>query len=319
MRVVLALAIVLVSTTPARAQSIDLPVRFDVERITVRAEAGLEGVAADIARTAPGVLEGIYQDLPDRKRPPHVEIRLVFRSSDLGRAAPPGRSAPAWAAGVAYGSAGVVVVATRSGPNPIDVRSTVAHELAHMALDAALGDHAPRWLHEGFAYLHSSDWSFDRMRTLTGMAWTGDVIDLGELDGQFGAREQEASRAYAQSYDFVVYLARRGRSTTSDDDGDRWPFRAFLAGLADGASLDEAAQAAYGASARELFSEWYEDLRQRYLLLPVGMVSMGVWVLAALLLIVGYIRRRRQNRRRMAVWQAEDDAAEAARVRIDED
>ena len=63
-----------------------------------------------------------------------------------------------------------------------------------------MGDkHIPRWLNEGFAYLHSSDFSFERSRTLTGMAWTGDVIPLAEIDGRFPARELAAHRAYAQS------------------------------------------------------------------------------------------------------------------------
>jgi len=181
-----------------------------------------------------------------------------------------------------------------------------------MALDAALGDRAPRWLHEGFAYLHSSDWSFARLRTLTGMAWSGNVIPIHELDYRFPAREHEASRAYAESYDFVVFLAQRGRYPDHRDDGDRWTFRAFLAAIADGLDAYGAAREAYNASLDELFQEWYQTLRQRYLLLPVGMVALGVWVFAAILLVLGFLRRRRQNRRKLALWEAEEAAIDAA-------
>jgi hypothetical protein len=318
-RIAVALALLAITGTNAAGQRLSLPVVVPGDGVTVRAESGLDGVARRVAADAPDVIDSIYADLPDQKRPDHIEIRLVIRSRDIARAAPPGHGAPPWAAGVAYGDAGVVVVATRREAHSIDVDSTVAHELAHMALDAAVGDRAPRWLHEGFAYLHSSDWSFDRLRTLTGMAWSGDVIPLGELDRRFPAREHEAARAYAQSYDFVVYLARRGRSASTDDDGDPWAFRAFLAGLAEGDPIDQAARRAFRADMQELFSEWYENLRQRYLLVPAGMFTLAVWVLGAILLVVGYIRRRRQNRQRLALWEQEEAArAEPATSGLDD-
>ena len=61
----------------------------------------------------------------------------------------------------------VLVVAARRGPQTINVENVVDHELAHLALGAALGERAPRWLHEGFAYQHSAEWSLERTRTLT--------------------------------------------------------------------------------------------------------------------------------------------------------
>jgi hypothetical protein len=296
----------------ARAQGIPLPVRVEAQGLTVRGEAGLEKVAERVARKAPRALAGILKDLPQLRRPPRVEVRLVKRAQDIKLAAPAGYSAPEWAAGVAYSRVGVVVVATRRGADSINVERVVVHELAHMALGAALGDRAPRWLHEGFAYLHSSDWSFARFRTLTGMAWSGNVIPIADLDHSFPAREHEASRAYAQSYDFVVFLARRGRYPDKHDDGDRWTFRAFLAEIAAGKNAHAAAKEVYNATLDELFEEWYQSLRQRYLLLPVGLLTLAIWVIAAILLVLAYLRRRRQGRRKLAMWDEEEEAAAAA-------
>jgi hypothetical protein len=209
-----------------------------------------------------------------------------------------------------------VVVATKREASPIDVHNVVIHELAHLALGAALGGRAPRWLDEGFAYLHSSDWSFARVRTLTGMVWTGDVIPLDEIERRFPAAESEVHRAYAQSYDFVAFLAKRGRYPDTADDGDRWPFQRFLILIGEGHDVYDASLEAFGAPLHDLFDEWRQDLRSRYMLLPIGMFALGVWVLAALLLIAAYIRKRRQNRTRLDEWERQEAEAHAGRTLV---
>ncbi len=304
-----ALLLVLAWASAARAQHLPLPVQVDGERVRVRAEAGLERWAERAAGRAPAALRAIYADLPDLPQPGLVEIRIVNDARDLARAAPPGRGAPPWADGVAYGDQAVVSVALWRGGQGIDFDRVLTHELAHLALDAALDDRAPRWLHEGFAYLHSSDWSWGRTNTLVGLAWSGDVIPLAELDRHFHGREDETGRAYAQSYDLVAFLTQRGRSAESGDDGDRWAFREFLQRLAIGESMDRAARASYHATLDQLYAEWYESLRQRYMILPIGLFSLGLWVLAAVLLVLAWLRRRRQNRQRLRDW-ARREAAE---------
>ena len=293
----------------AAAQAIDLPVRVAAGQVTVRAQAGLARVAARVARDAPGRLRALEDDLAGLPRPAAVEIRLVVNAEDLGRAAPPGRGAPPWAAGVAYPDAGVVVVAARHGADLIDVDRVVAHELAHMALGAALRGRAPHWLDEGFAYLHSADFSLARAQTLTGLAWSGNVIPLYELDASFPAGEDQAAVAYAESYDLVVFLARRGRWSNHDDDGDRAPFRKFLAEMAAHGDPYRAALAAYGVPLDQLFSEWYQDLRDRYLLYPVGLGGLLLWIAMAVLLVIGWLRRRVQRGRTLARWEVEEARA----------
>jgi hypothetical protein len=303
----LAAAIVLAARPgTAPAQSLPLPIAIQEGGVMVRAEAGMDRAARRVAGRARAALAAIGEDLPGLALPRRVEIRLIKRAEDLALAAPPGRGAPPWAIGVAYPEDGVVVAAFRRGPMPADLDAVVTHELAHLALDAALGPRAPRWLHEGFAYLHSSDFSLDRTRTLTGMAWTGHVIPLVDLDASFPASEDAAARAYAESYDFVSFLARRGRYTAPDDDGNRWPFRQFLVDAARGASLQQAARRNFSASISELFDEWRESLRQRYLMLPAGMLGVLIWIAAALLLILAFFRKRRQGRATLARWAEED-------------
>ena len=291
-------------------------------RVEVRYEPGLESAARRIADQADDALARIADDLPELPQPKHVVVQVVRDTSELPEVAPEGRGAPPWAIGIAYPDLGVVTVALRRGSQVVDPTSTLRHELAHVALDAALGHHAPHWLHEGFAYQHSGEWSWDRTETLAGMAWFGGIVPLDELDKSFPAEEAPANRAYAESYDFVGYLSRRGRWEDKDDDGDRWPFRRFLQAVGQGADLDTAAIRAFGKPIHALFDEWRESLHERYLFAPIGLLGLLVWILCALLLTIAFWRRRRSNRRRMAEWarqeRAEDEAALAA-LRLEED
>jgi hypothetical protein len=314
-RIVLVLLMLLAVVSPAFAKPrLELAAREG--RVTVFAEAGLEGTAADLAERAEAAMVRISDDLAGLPTPPAIEVRLVRDSRDLASVAPAGRGAPSWAVGVAYPDLGIISIAMRRDANFIEPISTLKHELAHLALGAALGERAPHWLHEGFAYQHSSEWSKERIETLAGMAWLDNTIPLEELDKAFPREELVAHRAYAESYDFVGFLSRRGRWDDESDDGDRFPFRRFLREIGKGATPDAAAVSAFGRPLKALFAEWKEDLASRYKLVPLGLLAFALWILCALLLVVAWIRRRRQNRKRVAQWDLEDVARrerEAAR------
>lgn len=298
---------------------LDLPVVVPGQGVVVRAEAGLDALARQAAERAPAQLALVAMDLPGLPLPDAIELRLVKRTEDLSRAAPPMRGAPEWARGVAYPELGIAVVATRRGHETIDALNVVDHELTHLALGTALGGRAPRWLDEGFAFLHAAEESPARMQILVGLAWTGNTASLSELDQMFRGSAASVDRAYAQSYDLVAFLARRGRYPDRHDDGDRWPFQRFLAEIAAGATPDAAARTAYGASLGQLVGEWHEDLRQRYLLVPASLFMLGLWALSAILLVLGAARRRTVNRSILERWEREEAARRAAGVPADDE
>lgn len=285
-------------------------------RIEMRYEAGLEDTARALRDSAEAQLARISADLVDLPVPERVRVQLVRDAASLPSVAPEGRGAPPWAIGVAYPDKGIVSVATRRGAQLSDPAGTLRHELAHIALGTALGPRAPHWLHEGFAYQHSAEWSWERAETLAGMAWFGGIIPLDQLDHSFPREEMPAHRAYAESYDFVGYLSRRGRWEDRDDDGDRWPFRRFLTMLGQGSDIDAAAQRAFGKPIGQLFDEWHEDLSKRYLLAPVGLFGLALWVLCAVLLAIAFWRKRRINRRRLGEWERQERREDEALARL---
>jgi hypothetical protein len=309
---ILALAILLVTALPARATTLRvLPGSGD--RIVVSYEDGLEGAAERLRDAAEDSLTRIGADLPDLPKPRLIHIQLVRDASSIADVAPGGRGAPPYAVGVTYPDLGVVTVAMRRGAQIVDPIETLDHELGHVALGAALGERAPHWLHEGFAYQHSAEWTIDRAETLAGMVWMGGIIPIEQLDHSFPAEESPAARAYAESYDFVNFLSRRGRWEDPADDGDRWPFRRFLAEIGHGADLDTAAKHQFGKTIHELFEEWRDDVRSRYLTAPMGLLGLALWVLCSILLVIAFVRRRRSNRRRIAQWDLEERLADQRR------
>jgi hypothetical protein len=314
-RLLLAVLVLLGLAIPAAAKP-HLELAAQEGRVTVYAEPGMTGVAEDLAMQAEDALDRIAADLYGLRTPPKITVNLVRDAKDLAAVAPPGRGAPAWAIGVAYPDLGIISVAMRRGANYSEPIATLRHELAHLALGAALGNRAPHWLHEGFAYQHSAEWSRERIETLAGMAWLDNIIPLDQLDGSFPGEELPAHRAYAESYDFVGFLSRRGRWDDSSDDGDRFPFRRFLREIAGGASPDAAAVHAFGRPLHTLFIEWKEDLQGRFKFMPLGLFGFALWIFCALLLVLAWARRRRMNKKRVAQWDFEDAARRQVQSQI---
>ena len=129
------------------------------------------------------------------------------------------------------------------GPRQVDadwVTELVAHELAHLVFDEATRNpyaYPPRWLNEGLA-VHLSRGLDDGDRDqVAGAARSGAIIPLEGLEGQFPTRPGRFSLAYAESVSAVDHFVER--------HGDAG-VRELLAALADGASVDEAFQAATG-------------------------------------------------------------------------
>jgi hypothetical protein len=238
-----------------------------------------------------------------------VIVRVARTPEQMSELAPEGAPPPAYAAGVAYPSLHVVLLALQAPQtwDAPDLLELLRHELTHVALtDAVGGHHVPRWFDEGLAIHESGEVPWVRTKTLWDATLGKHLLPLSYLDRGFPADGYEVNEAYAESADFVRFLMR---------DTDRARFGALLQRIRAGVPFDRTLEDSYGEDVRKLEFEWREELGRRFGVLPIVTGGGLLWVLIAGLAGAAWLKKRRRARAKLAEWareEAEMDAAIAA-------
>ncbi|HVY60732.1 MAG TPA: hypothetical protein VHF22_03725 [Planctomycetota bacterium] len=258
----------------------------------VRVEYAERDAAA--ARRTGETIRGIEGDVGARLGvavPEPVDVVLAESDPAFDRefAARGGRgAAPAWALAVAIPDAASIVVRTTrlEAFTDNDLRLTLAHELAHLAL-GTISPSLPRWLDEGLA-----EWASGRRlasaerTTLERLARSGTLATLEELEAGFPLHADEAHVAYVESLAFVEALA----AGAGPDSIPR-----FLRALAGGTPFARAFERAFDAPLRGVEIAWRADLASRYSIARDLYERGSLYTLLALLLVVAFARYRRKR------------------------
>jgi hypothetical protein len=238
------------------------------------------------------------------------ELRVAAAPSEMARLAPM-EQIPSNAAAVAFSQASLVVMSAASPVSsaPPDIEVLLRHELAHLALDEALGGQpAPRWLHEGFAVHFSGEDAAARAAILTVASLECELAPLDDLDALFPAEEAPRGVAYAEAPALARFLAAPPNHERFVDMLAR-----LRSGEACGAApscsgaFEAAASAAYGEGLGDLDLRFRKDVARRYSFVPVFTAATLLWVLVAAAVLL----RRAWARR--ALLAAARLAAEASR------
>jgi|CZKU01.1.fsa_nt_gi hypothetical protein len=242
----------------------------------------------------------------------HVLVRVARRPDQMAELAPQNAPPPAYAAGVAYPSLSLVLLALQAPEtwDAPDLTELLKHELTHLALSTAVaGHHVPRWFDEGLAIHESGELPWLRTKTLWDATLGKHLLPLSYLDVRFPSDGYEVNEAYAESADFVRFLMR---------DADRARFGSLLERVRAGVPFDRTLADAYGSDVRKLEYEWREELSHRFGILPMVTGGGLLWVLIAGLAGTAWMKKRRVAKAKLAEWareEAEMDAEiEAART-----
>jgi len=274
------------------------PVSWEYPR---QASGVAETLQASYASEWPRVVAELGGEISDE-----LIIRIGRNHGEMSALAPVNALPPAYASGVAYPHRGLILLtltAPETNERP-DVEAVLTHELSHIALHRAVdGNRIPRWFSEGVAIHQAREKSFERVQTLWGATVGGRLLTFSQLNGGFPSNPNRVSLAYAQSADFVDWL--RGRPNGAAK------LRDVIRRVRDGQSFQTALGRTYSASMTRLEIDWHDSLSERFQALPLLFGSGGLWVFAALLIVVAYVRRRRRDREKFAEWADEERVAVA--------
>jgi Peptidase MA superfamily len=227
-------------------------------------------------------------------------VRVARTPDQMAELAPEDAPPPAYAAGVAYPSAHLIVIALQAPQTweAPDLLELLRHELAHLALsDAVGGHHVPRWFDEGLAIHESGELPWARRMALADASLGRRLLPLGDLDRGFPADRYDVNVAYAESADFVSFLLR---------DVDRARFGSLIERVRAGAGFGRALEDSYGTDLRKLEYEWREELSRRFGLVPALTGGGLVWALIVVLATVAWIKRRKRAKEKLAAWAREE-------------
>jgi hypothetical protein len=236
----------------------------------------------------------------------HVLVRVARTPDQMAELAPEDAPPPGYAAGVAYPSAHLALLALQAPGTweAPDLSELLRHELAHLALyDAVAGHHVPRWFDEGLAIHESGELPWARRVALADASLGKHLLPFVDLDRGFPADHYDVNVAYAESADFVSYLLR---------DSDRARFGSLVERVRAGAAFDRALEDAYGTDMRKLEYEWRTELSRRFGIVPALTGGGLLWVIIVGLATAAWVKRRRLAKEKLARWALEEAEMEAA-------
>jgi hypothetical protein len=202
-----------------------------------------------------------------------------------------GSALPDWGAGVAMPwKRRIVIKSPRIMRGEKSLGELVAHETAHIFLSRRVGRYeVPRWMNEGLAMYFSAEWGWQDNLSLSLAAVLGQLISLPEIENLNRYSGRKAQLAYSQSYvAFTYFLDRYGQSG----------LRIFLDAIASGKDVQYAFVAATGADEKAFEAEFAEYVHHRYNFLTLMLDSNLLWVLLALILVVGFILARFRRKKK---------------------
>ena len=215
-----------------------------------------------------------------------------------------GPAAPEWGAAIAFPAQRTIIMQGRTaGSDAGDPLVVLRHELAHLALDEALGDLAPRWFHEGYASFAAGEWGREEVLATSVALLVRGMPTLDSLNATFEGSAPRADAAYALAHRAITELAAL--------DPERG-LTLFFQYWRETRSLEVAIRRAFGVTQAQFEERWRRRTRRQYGALAIAADLSLAAALLMTIVVPLYLARRRRDRRRLAAMHAADAAAERA-------
>jgi len=172
------------------------------------------------------------------------------------------------------------------------------HEYAHLALADRFGPvRPPRWLDEGLAMYTAFEWSWTNSFALSRAVAFGGLLDLNKIERLNGLDQNTAETAYAQSYVAIKYLL---------DTYGVESLNILIDSLARNVPIDRAMMAATGSNLAGYEKEYLNYLKSRYNLLTLFIDMSYLWLILAIVVVIGFVLRYRKRKKAYDRWDEEE-------------
>lgn len=171
--------------------------------------------------------------------------------------------------------------------NPMVLRATLKHEIAHIMLGTGRRQGMPKWLNEGIAQWASgghSEIRTPRDTLAVSKAYLSqNLLPMESLSSSFPSNGKDLRLAYAQSLSAVDYLVR-----THGDEALTHIISDILSGL----TADEAFKARTGRGLKAFTRQWEDSLTpvSAWISFIGNYINELVMVVGAMALIIGFAR-----------------------------
>jgi hypothetical protein len=271
--------------------------RFDQEPVVVRYHK------KDV-KNAATVMKVIQEELPriagDLRLDTVKGFTVIIASSEQEFHSITGGEIPEWGIGAADPLQGVLFIKSpRFSHRQADLKKVVIHELSHVLLGMVLGDGvSDRWFDEGFALYESGELGLERTVNLARSLFTGEFLNLDQIEYVMSFRHERASLAYQESRSAVDYFIKLyGKDAFADI--------AWM--LNDGKKMEEAFYQALGVDLGDFENQWIQTLRRRYFLYPFLQFPYILSGAFLALFIAAIIVTKVRTYKKKALWDQEEN------------
>ncbi len=226
-----------------------------------------------------------------------IDVRIVQTQEEFDGLA--GGKIPEWGAGAAIPGRNLIILREpMMNRYPGNTADLLQHELAHIALSRrAKGAHLPRFIDEGFASWFAGEWTFSQVTTIAAAQITKSLLPLRDIDDVNRFHQGEANLAYAQSYVVVNYIFKRFGELAFTD---------LVDSLAAGRNMSEAFHQTLDISFWRFEADYRKFLSDNYTLFAILADMSGLWVILAIIVVLGWLLIRKRKKHAYDRWKDEE-------------
>ena len=205
-----------------------------------------------------------------------------------------GASSPVWSVGLASDNRMLVKSPSFSRQTFKDFQQTLLHETVHLAVE---GIPLPVWFNEGFAQYEAGQFTLQKRVLVSREFWQHKLMSFSAIEHLMQMPQDKAEIAYAQSVAMVDYLI--------EYFGTELVSKCLLYSKKH-QNFEKGFQYAFLMDTQNFQHHWRENAQKSYRLYILLGENNLIWILAPVILILGFILTRIRRNKIMKDWETNE-------------